>query len=119
MALQVRDLIEVLKKFPMDAEVDFGNEFEESNGDFLLGISADSESDGFGGLLYKNVIFCILPGHHQDYDDLIDTEFELFGDEGVWYNTMDHISTWDENHRPVQLYYDEKSHTFKEREDMF
>lgn len=113
--MKVKEFIEVLKKFPQDAEIDIGNEFMESSGDHLLGISADSESDDFGGLYYRNVTLCILPGHHQDYTDLIDEKFQLYGSDGVWYNTMDPISTWDDNHRPVKLYYDLETHTFQEK----
>ena len=108
--VKVRELIEVLKKMPQSAEVDIGNQDAEYDYKHLLGISNDSESDDFGGLKYNVVTLCVLDLNDYDYCDLIDEDFEIYGDR-VWYNTIDPINVYKEGKR-VQLKLDKDSKTF-------
>lgn len=110
--MRLDDFIEVLKQFPGDADVLFGNEYMESQGDFLLGISA--EIGEYHSQTYKTVILCILPEDRQNYDDLLDEKFELFGNNGVWYNTKDFIETYNNDHKPVRFFLDEETNILKD-----
>lgn len=109
--MKVGEFINVLKEFPMDANILFGNEYMESQGDFLLGISA--EIGEYNSQTYKTVLLCILPEDRQNYDDLIDEDFKLFGNTRVWHNTQDFVETY-KDHKRVRLYLDEETLQFKE-----
>ena len=113
--LTVKEFIKALEQFPEDAEITVSNECGEYEGAFILGIDSDSESDGFGGLLYNEVAICVIPSYHQDYVDLVDDEWELFGEQS-WYNTEDFIDTYDDQDNRVRLYFDEETKKFKQLE---
>lgn len=116
--MKVREFIEVLKKFDADAELEFGNTVAESDGEHLLGISAEHDYDHEQPMYSYNIVtLCIMPASDTNYDDLIDEEFQLYGNNRVWYNTRDKIVTYKHEKEKVErvnLVFDEETLQFKE-----